>query len=519
MSPRNKDSDPEASAEIENVADDAVSADAPPEDALGEQQTGADQADTTPDEDSVLAQSDQDEIEDAEILGEADAVEEAVETAALAEDTDLIADSDEISPDPEQPGADDSVQRDPPEYEPEPEPEEITPEPAIETQPVAEPAYVAPPPAPAPAEKSRGGFIPAVIGGLVAAGLGYGVAIYTGTNTEDQAAIDTALSQQATQLADLDKRIADIATAVATPNTSALEGQLTTLTQQLSTQFGDMSTRFDGVAGNIGDVETQLKGFGTQLGDLDTRLGAVNDRLTSVEKRPLVESSETAKAAFEAYERELEQLQASLDEQKTLNTKAAAALEETAKSAQSEMAQVEQRASTLQSKAEATARAAAVREALARLTASLEQGTPYAGALAILADGSDVPEVLTANADSGVSTISSLQASFPAEARMALDASIKEEVGTQDPVSRIGSFLRSQTGVRSLAPREGDDADAVLSRAEAAISAADLQTALTEIGTLPQSGQDALATWVSQAQTRLAVTSAATDLTKTLLAN
>lgn len=512
MSPRNKGSDPEASAEIENVADDAVSADAPPEDASGEPETGADQANSTPEEDSVLAQSGQDEIEDAEILGESDAAEEVVESA-LAEDADLIADSDETAADPEQPVPDDGVQVDAP------EPEEITPVPAIEAQPVAEPAYVAPPPAPAPAEKSRGGFIPAVIGGLVAAGLGYGVAIFTGTNTEDQAAIDTALSQQATQLADLDKRIAEIATAVATPDTSAVEGQLTTLTQQLSTQFGDMSTRFDGVAGKIGDVETQLKGFGTQLGDVDTRLGAVNDRLTSVEKRPLVESSETAKAAFETYERELDQLQASLDEQKTLNTKAAAALEETAKSAQSEMAQVEQRASTLQSKAEATARAAAVREALARLTASLEQGTPYASTLAILADGNDVPEVLTANADSGVSTISSLRASFPAEARRALDASIKAQVGTQDPVSRIGSFLRSQTGVRSLAPREGDDADAVLSRAEAAISSADLQTALTEIGTLPQSGQDALATWVGQAQTRLAVTSAATDLTKTLLAN
>ncbi|WP_139840072.1 COG4223 family protein [Pseudoruegeria sp. SK021] len=374
---------------------------------------------------------------------------------------------------------------------------------------------------PAAAEKSGGGFVPALLGGLIAAGLGFGAAQLTGGFGNNQAEIDAAMAQQASQLATLDKRLDEIATTIAKPaDTSSIEGQFSALTDQLKSQFGDMSTRFDTVAGTIAKLDNRLGDVGTQLTEVETRLGSVDDRLTAVEKRPLVESSEAAKAAFDAYERELEQLRASLDAQKSLNAEAAAALEETAKSAQDEMAEIEQRATSLQSEAEASARAAAVREAVTRLNASLEQGTSFTSALSVLGEGdTPIPDVLTQNAEAGVASMSALQASFPAAARTALDAAIREQAGTEDSVSRIGAFLRTQAGIRSLAPREGDDPDAILSRAEASLDKAELETTLTEIGQLPQSGQQALATWVSQAQTRLAATSAAKDLTQTLLAN
>ena len=102
-------------------------------------------------------------------------------------------------------------------------------------------------------------------------------------------------------------------------------------------------------------------------------------------------------------------------------------------------------------------------------------------------------------------------------ARAALDASIKQTV-SDDPVSRIGAFLKTQSGMRSLEPKQGDDPDAVLSRAEAAVEAGDLATALTEVTKLPSDGQAAMATWVAAATTRLSVTQAATSLSQTLLA-
>ncbi|AWX92777.1 hypothetical protein DPM13_05185 [Paracoccus mutanolyticus] len=64
----------------------------------------------------------------------------------------------------------------------------------------------------------------------------------------------------------------------------------------------------------------------------------------------------------------------------------------------------------------------------------------------------------------------------------------------------IGNFLRVQTGARSVEPREGSDPDAILSRANAAVEAGAIATALDEIATLPQSGQNAMKSWTDRAR-------------------
>jgi hypothetical protein len=73
---------------------------------------------------------------------------------------------------------------------------------------------------------------------------------------------------------------------------------------------------------------------------------------------------------------------------------------------------------------------------------------------------------------------------------------------------RITNYFKSQTGVRSLTPREGPEPDAVLSRAEAALQAGDLTAALTELQALPEAGQSAIAPWRSRVEQRLAAQSA-----------
>ncbi len=58
----------------------------------------------------------------------------------------------------------------------------------------------------------------------------------------------------------------------------------------------------------------------------------------------------------------------------------------------------------------------------------------------------------------------------------------------------------------------GDDPDAILSRAEAAVGSGDLTTALTEISALPAEGQARMAEWVALATRRQAALAALTTL-------
>jgi hypothetical protein len=109
---------------------------------------------------------------------------------------------------------------------------------------------------------------------------------------------------------------------------------------------------------------------------------------------------------------------------------------------------------------------------------------------------------LADNATAGLPSLQSLQATFPDTARTALEAALRANMG-ESWSERVGNFLRTQVGVRSLTPREGPDPDAILSRAEASLSAGDVAQALVEIAKLPTPAQDALAAWRAQAQLRL----------------
>ena len=90
--------------------------------------------------------------------------------------------------------------------------------------------------------------------------------------------------------------------------------------------------------------------------------------------------------------------------------------------------------------------------------------------------GAEIPAAL-ANAGDGIPTLLTLQEGFAEPARAALDASIRADMG-DGWANRLTSFLRSQSGARSLTPHEGADPDAVLSRAEAALCGGTLVFAL-----------------------------------------
>ena len=112
--------------------------------------------------------------------------------------------------------------------------------------------------------------------------------------------------------------------------------------------------------------------------------------------------------------------------------------------------------------------------------------------------------------------MATLRDTFAPAARDALAAA---RAGTVETDRSLGSFLRRQLGARSVEPREGDDPDAVLSRAEAALTQGRLQQTLDEIAALPDPARAALADWTALARLRLSALGAAETLAQSLNSN
>jgi len=91
--------------------------------------------------------------------------------------------------------------------------------------------------------------------------------------------------------------------------------------------------------------------------------------------------------------------------------------------------------------------------------------------------------------------------------------------GSQTKENRLLAFMKAQFGVRSLEAQPGTSAEAILSRAQAAVTKGDLNAALSELNNLPQLGQDHLQDWIAAAQNRVAVQAALTELSNALSGN
>ncbi len=384
--------------------------------------------------------------EEADIV--ADAVREASEKAPDADDTSA---ADERAPIPE---------------EPEPVPEPDIAEPAQESVPTRPEHHDSP---------SNNVFLPAILGGLIAAGIGFGVAYYIIPRADPN--LNENVAANATALETLQADVAAASAETPAPvDLTPVTDQITALQDQVTSEI---------------DVLTD-------------RIALFDERLTTLEKQPSSDGT-LQESALEAYQRELDTLRTQVEEQ------AGAAI------AQLESTRAE--AAAIEKAALDAAQAAQIRAALAQIQTGLAEGVPMQAALTDLEDalGTPAPDALAAVAE-GAPTLAKLQADFPNAARAALsDARAGGESGEE--TSAFGSFLREQLNVRSVAPREGDDADAVLSRAQAAVSSGQLQTALDEIAGLPDAAKGKLSEWVTVAETRVAAVQAAEDISLSLNVN
>ncbi|MEO1640337.1 MAG: hypothetical protein AAFU41_13940 [Pseudomonadota bacterium] len=287
--------------------------------------------------------------------------------------------------------------------------------------------------------------------------------------------------------------------AVASLSTPAAD---TGLADDLAAQQGSLNALEDRVAAlDLSAVSAAQADLEAQLSSLSNDLGALADRITALEERPTVTLDADGPDAT-ALNTEIEALRAQITEM----TGAAATELEEARAA----------AAAIEENAAAAARNAAARAALSRVQVAMESGAPLGAALNDLEDatGEPAPAALAAARD-GVPTLSSLQAAFPDAARAALATARREGVAGEETTG-FGAFLRSQFDVRSTTPQEGDSADAILSRAEAAMGSGRLSDALAEISALPEVARAEMSEWLAIAETR-ADAVAAVDILSTSL--
>ena len=323
-----------------------------------------------------------------------------------------------------------------------------------------------PPTTPEQPKSSGTGFLPLVLGGLIAGVIGFAMATLT-TPTNDNALADQ-LAAQATTIAALEQRIAGIPEV------------------------------------NLSGIEAAQAAIGSDITGLKSSVVDITDRLATLEERPaiVVDGSNPAVAGVEA---EMDALRAQIAEMTG--------------AARTELEEARAAAAAIEENAAAAARNAAARAALARVQTSLESGAPIGAALGDLENATKgkAPDALIAVQD-GVPTLASLQEQFPEVARMALATARSEGVAGEE-TSGLGAFIRNQLDVRSTVPREGDDADAILSRAEASVRSGRLSDALAEISALPEVARAEMADWLGQAEARAAAMAAVDILSSSLSDN
>ncbi len=334
-----------------------------------------------------------------------------------------------------------------------------------------------PTPTPPPAPRRSGGFVALVLGGVIAAGIGYGAA-YLGLlpipgDAEQDAATTAELQSQADALASLRAQVTDLA---ATPEAPMVD------IAPLQEQIAGLAERVDGLAGSFEDLTARLSTLENRpilSGETDADTAAALESASRLEEEL---QQERAAAAARA-----EELQAEADA-------AASAAAEAEEAAAAAIAEAEQQAAAVAARAEAEA-------ALGQVQVALETGEPFAEPLATISGTTEVPEGLASVADTGVATLETLQDAFPPLARAALPVALQETAG-EGMGDRFGAFVMGQIGGRSVEPREGSDPDAVLSRIEAAVQAGDLETALAEYAALPEGAQAELAAWAAEVEAR-----------------
>jgi hypothetical protein len=274
---------------------------------------------------------------------------------------------------------------------------------------------------------------------------------------------------------------------------------VTALSAEVEAAKASQAAALDGVGSQLATLDSRLTSLETAPAPDLSRLDALDERLAAIEALPTDGTGGTAALAARIadLDRRLTNLPAtgsSPDVQAQLDA-ALARLDAAETAAKEQTAQ-----------AAAEAEAARRARSLDALTAAVGTGGPFTAELQALDDAA-LTATLGPLAEAGVPTLAALRADFPAAARDAL--SVARDLGAEDGWSdRLVDFLAAQTRARSLTPREGADPDAILSRAEFALSEGRVADALSELGPLDPAVKAPLTNWIAAADRHLAAAAA-----------
>ena len=346
----------------------------------------------------------------------------------------------------------------------------------------------------------RNWILPAILGAALVSGGAGGTVIYL-TEIRGQNGVlsrvdllEAGLARNSTELAEWSARIGDLQTALAVTG-----NQIADLRAALEEQSGQMAelkaVTPDGMAmeASLLELSGTSESVMAELDRFEGTMADLRERIENMEAQPVPIGALTER---DDYDRLVEEILGSVDSRFTEMRKAL-------DRGLAEMEAARAAAAISEQVAKQTERETAASEALARIVSALESGKAFATDLGIFEEMSGLapPERLVSVAGEGVPTRGELAEAFPEAARAALRAATAEAMESGD-INPVRAFLRTQLGLRSLKPREGDDPDAVLSRAEVAAIEDDIDTALAEIAVLPQSGRDRFSDWIAQAELR-----------------
>lgn len=309
-----------------------------------------------------------------------------------------------------------------------------------------------------------GGIFAVAIGFGAAIGLyQYGVLITPTLPNEAQIDIGASISKQNEQFSELEKRV------------SSVQSKLELLISRAGA--GNTSEKID----LLGEEFNQ---FATELETVNLQLAKLSKRTDDLENRPVLQA--VPEDIIEKHSKELETLQATLTQQRE------------------QVQAVMQEAEAKEAIAKKAALEARIFSAASRLSTAVKNGSNYADALVDFEAASElkVPDVLRKYAQTGFVTKEQLIEQFPIAARLAVNSARSEGQDAQGKT--FADYLKTQLKARSVVPREGMSADAILSRAEAAVKDDRLTDALSELEALDLTARNQMNDWVSQAEERLA---------------
>ena len=311
-------------------------------------------------------------------------------------------------------------------------------------------------------ERKSSGVLQLVVAGFVCAGFGFGAAILSQpSNPIWPIHPDMAQFRDETtgQIIGIDTRL------------NALEGRVTDVDERA---VGDVFQS---------DLDELTNGYDQRFLEIASQLENFDKRLAALEKSTI--ESAIPDELVAQYQGEVKRLKETLEAQR--------------ESLQKFMSETAEATNEVTQRAKETV----ARGILAQIRAAIDAGGPFDTAIKEFDEqvGHALPNQLRSLAQEGVQTYQELRDSFAEAARSALNAA-RDELNESEGFMGIGNYLRQQFQARSVTPKMGDDADAVLSRVEQELRENDLTGALNELDALPDAARDQMQPWIDQARER-----------------